>query len=98
MPLISIRNYVEASSRTFSEFQPDVEVKDKETESLKITLQQAESNIAQTLIMLKALEGEHLNVQNYYRSLKSEFPDVSKLLDTRTLELSDLLISFEQKN
>jgi chromosome segregation ATPase len=95
--LNSLRNSVEASSKASSEFQATVEVKDKRTETLKTTLQQAESNISQTLIMLKDLEGELLNVQNHYGSLKTEFSDLKKLLDTRTLELSNLHTSFEEK-
>jgi chromosome segregation ATPase len=97
MTLNSIRNSEEASTKASSEFQATLEMKGKESESLKITLQQAQSNIAQTLIMLKDLEGELLNVQNHYGSLKTEFSDLSNLLDTRTLELSNLHLSFEEK-
>jgi chromosome segregation ATPase len=96
MMLSSTKNSEEASSNAFSVFQGAVEMKDKETESLNATLQQAESDIAQTLLMLNDLEGELLNVENHYRSLKTLLSNLHNLLDTRTLELSNLHISFEK--
>ncbi|PSN47728.1 hypothetical protein C0J52_04605 [Blattella germanica] len=80
-----------------SNLQSNLDMKNKEVETLRTTLLQSESNLAQALVKLSKNENEHLNNQELSETLKAEILELNSQLSEKSLQISKLQISLEEK-